>query len=628
MKNSSLKKIIIFLITISIFPACNFFGGNYEEYCNVLAVKFRNQDSKISLIDNSGKILVEDEFPSNSRVTPIGNLIKEELQDGQVRYWKLENKKMKQIGEDKYNGGTPFFEKFAVVRDDRGMLSLINDDGKEVISNISKIENQNIVRVGIVSDGLIRFKNDEGLWGYIDINGKIVIRPTFISCENFSNGKARVMDANRSFFIINKNGEKLFTGKFGKTYLTIFGDNIPYKEEDVEFFGVINFKSEKLIRDTKFKSIIPLSADKLAVSISDKEWGVCTLKGDFLGDLRTKFETMPLFSNSGEIVINEDKKVKIFSKNGTLLKEMEDYKSLIPIGNQKYLAQQRNKKFTIIDNEGKELSKDPFELIYNNASLFTFGNTPEAIDIQKNLYTIESNFFDFDQIFSKTFIKLSENGVFGINSNNNIPDVLMLFPYYSPNAYSQSNEGQYLNKSDDYSFVMIDQSKNYNKNNTQQENSDVAAVDTTAATVDTTIADTAAFVDAQVPQPKNTIKDDYPFLYTWDETYSPQQRNFGGVNISLEFHFDQYLKQEKIGVDPIFTNQTTIIGYSLNNNAKLKRISARFSFGSIDSDIFWKEFEKKAKLAGFVNNGRGMMTHKIKPSRTISFGGSGFDFYF
>jgi hypothetical protein len=608
----------LFFISLSnLFISCSSFSNSSEDYFKVIAVKFRNQDSKISLIDNQGNILIEDEFPSNSLITPVGNMIHEVTSDGYTKYWKLEDKKVKQIGEDQYSEGTPFFNKYAIVRDENGMLSLIDSDGKEVIPNLSKISGQTIVRVGIVSDGLMRFKNDEGLWGYIDLKGQIKIKPKYKSCENFVDGKARVIDNDGSFCIIDKEAKILFTGKNRQTYASIIGDFIPYKEEDGKFWGLMNLKGEKVIKDIKFTSIMPTSNDKLAVSISDKEWGVIDLKGEYLGDLRAKFENNPLFASSGEIILNEDKKVKIFDKNGNIIKQLDDYEYIFPIGNDNYIAQQANKKLIIINEEGKELSKDDFEIAYSSfTNIFQAGGTTsEAIEILKNRFTIQSNYFEFDPIFNKVFMKIDENGSFGLNMKSTISDVMKIFPYYQSDQ-NQSSNLRFITKSDDYSNFM--QHKSNSAKADRSVISSESAVDSAVTSADTTA------VSAYSSQ----INDEYPFIYTYDQSYRPQTRNIAGITTNFSFQFDQILKQEKIGIDPIFTDQTMIIGYGLNNSAKLQSISVSFNFTDIDPKIFWAELEKKAKGQGFIVSGAGQMYHKTNPSRKIVYGGSDFSYIF
>ena len=68
------------------------------------------------------------------------------------------------------------------------------------------------------------------------------------------------------------------------------------------------------------------------------------------------------------------------------------------------------------------------------------GTTSEAIEILKNSFTIQSNYFEFDPIFNKVFIKIDENGSFGLNTKSTIADVLKIFPYNSSDQNQSSNQ--------------------------------------------------------------------------------------------------------------------------------------------------------------------------------------------
>jgi hypothetical protein len=608
-----LVKFLLLVVTIQL-TSCGFFGTSSDSMFDLIPVKIGNDDSKISIMDKDGVVVLEDEFPAGSKIYINNGIIRETTSDYAVKYWKIKDKKIEQVGEEKYDSGTPFFENYAVVRSEEGMLSLIDKEGKEAIANLSKIDNITIVRVGIVSDGLIRFKNDEGLWGYLDTEGQIKIKPSYKTCENFVKGVARVVNTDGTFSIIKKDGTNVFSGKDGQSYYPIFDDKIPYKEDKGDYWGVMNFKGDKLIKDTKYTEVIPLSTENIIVAISRKEWGVINTTGEYVGDLRVKFETMPIISNSGEIVINEEKKVKIYDAAGKLLKEIDDYKKILPIGSNRFLAQQSNKKYIIIDNEGKELSKDAFILLDENN--FQLGTTNEAVAIVKNNISIESKYFEFEALYTKIFNDISQNGVLGITAQTNIDGILKVFPY---NTGGQGNVTLRSDKSDDYRIIM-----SHKKNDIQPSTSTIN--DTAPAVVDT--APVAVDSYGSSPSSTSTVKDDYPFLSTYDLNYTPQERYASGVGYRITFGFDQPLKQEIQGTDPIFKDVITTIGYSLNTTAHLVNISVSLSFGDIDSKVFWKEFEKKAIAAGFASTVDGQMQHKNIPTRKIYFGASNFSFFF
>ena len=58
------------------------------------------------------------------------------------------------------------------------------------------------------SEGLAVVVNENGKYGYVDTTDKIVIPFKYKRAENFINGKAKVLENNKEYFI-NKKGKKI-----------------------------------------------------------------------------------------------------------------------------------------------------------------------------------------------------------------------------------------------------------------------------------------------------------------------------------------------------------------------------------------------------------------------------------
>ena len=207
MKSIKLLLPLCLLMTI-IFSSCG--GGHKDQLFDYLAVKTKKDANKISLIDFEGKIVAEDEFDAGSTVWAMNGVIFEQTKERKVKYWTLSDKKVKPLVDKTFDDGTPFNEDYAVVRDDQGVLSLIDKKGKAVIPNLSKLGEYEVLTAGVVSDGLLRFKADDGKWGYANTKGEVIIKPAYNNCENFVNGNARVVNDKDEFQIIDKKGNKVF----------------------------------------------------------------------------------------------------------------------------------------------------------------------------------------------------------------------------------------------------------------------------------------------------------------------------------------------------------------------------------------------------------------------------------
>ena len=179
-------------------------GGHKDRILDYLPVKTKSDANKISLLDFEGKIVAEDEFDETSLIIATNGVIFDyNSKTKKLKYWTISDNKVKPLFDKEFEDGTPFNEDYAVVRDDQGMLSLIDKKGNPSIANLSKLGDYEVLTAGVVSDGLLRFKAADGKWGYANTKGEVVIKPAYNQCDNFVNGNARVLTDKDEFQIID-----------------------------------------------------------------------------------------------------------------------------------------------------------------------------------------------------------------------------------------------------------------------------------------------------------------------------------------------------------------------------------------------------------------------------------------
>ena len=611
----SIKIILFYAITLLLLGSC---GVKQKEYLyDYIPVKQKEDDKKISLIDYDGNIILEDEFDYTSSIIPTDEVITEIKNDGKVRYWQIVDKKVKPLIDNDFFGGTPFFEGVAVVRDEKGLLSLIDKKGEALIPNLSNIGDYQIVRTGVMSDGLIRFKTTEGLWGYVNKSGEVVIKPAYLVSENFVNGLARVSKSENTFSIINTKGEEVFKGDEEVTYYPIDDNLMSFSKKtgDDKFSGLLNVKTkEKVIKDAKYTAMNIPYKGFISVKNKDNEWGMVNAKGEVIGDLRLKYTTAPIYSRSGVIIAKDDKKIKMFNSNGELIKSFDEYALIYPFGKSRFLAWRKNDKFDILDNEGKEVSKESYIFAGLAASDIKSINNEgfnlfEQTGVLKNFFGLESKYFEFDKSFSKIFKSISTSDIAGITQNLNIEQVLAKFPY---NKYSGSS-GSSTSKGDDFQLgFYVASTKN------ETATSSGAAVESSVAT------------DAYDSnnQPASTIVDKYPFLSEYNSTYYTYANLGNNLSITYNFNFDQSLKTAVYGKDPIFTDQITTIGYDVNRAARLLSLTIGYNLGDIDTKIFYENMVKKIVAAGWKKDENSGYYVNSKNSFKLNITNSNISIYF
>ena len=588
------KKIGLFIVLImSILSSC---GVKEEELLfDYIPVRMNKDDKKISLIDYDGNLIVEDEFDYTSEIFPTNDVVTEIQSNGKVKYWQIVDKKVKPLIDNEYFHGTPFFEDVAIVSDENDLLSLIDKQGEKLIENLSILGEYQVVRTGVMSNGLIRFKTSDGLWGYVNKSGEVVIKPKYIKCENFTNGMARVINSSNKFGIINKKGEEIFKGNEDISYFPVIDNIMPFRKKngDEYFFGIIDIKSnDKLIKDSKYSNMqIPYNGF-ISAAKNDSDWGMIDKKGEVIGDLRFKYSYAPIYSKSGIILAKDDKKVKIFNAKGELIKSFDEYDIIYPIGNNRFLASYKdNSKFDILNKEGEEVSKESYifsadiEIDWNKSF-----NIFEQTGVTKNYFGIVSKYFQFEKTFASVFKTISTNEIAGITQNSNIEQILSKFPYKK-----YVNASNSTNRIDDYSLEFNILNSNEAINESRINNADTDPSAAAAATVDT-----AAYGMDNSQLTTSSLKDKYPYLSEYSNSYTTYSNLANGLNITYYFYFDQSPKNAITGYDPIFTSQQITVGYDLVRSAKLNTFSIIYELGDVNREIFYANMLKKITTSGWI----------------------------
>lgn len=177
-------------------PKYNFIG----EFSNNRAVVM--DDKGFNIINEMGKIL------TNKTYSYIGNFKEGRAQfnieaSNNDFFYGFLDKEGKEVIPAKYQYANDFRDGKAVVKIKENEYALINIDG--II-----LSKYNYAFVGSLGDGLLAFKeNEDGKYGYIDINGKVIIKPQFYYADDFSFGRAIVNnseDIKNNYGLIDKLG--------------------------------------------------------------------------------------------------------------------------------------------------------------------------------------------------------------------------------------------------------------------------------------------------------------------------------------------------------------------------------------------------------------------------------------
>ncbi|MDP4147646.1 MAG: WG repeat-containing protein, partial [Bacillota bacterium] len=203
--------------------------------------------------------------------------------------------------------------------------------------------------VGNLGDGLLAFQeNREGKYGYIDENGKVIIKPAFTSAQAFSEGRAIVTNGSNIGVIksglIDKAGNYIIKPEYND--IILLGENKAAVGKAIvkekPFIGSIYS-----IADTNGHFL----TDFIYYDVSNYKNGLASAYDDkntlFIDNKGRVVENLPIVNGSGSIsFIGElirafvDNRLTYFDKNGRLLWKQN---TIIPLNNMYRVKEEKYK---------------------------------------------------------------------------------------------------------------------------------------------------------------------------------------------------------------------------------------------------------------------------------------------
>ena len=147
-----------------------------------------------------------------------------------------------------------------------------------------------VEKAGNFSEGLFKFENEDGFWGFKDINGTTVIKPRYDKVNSFREGFALVyqnIDDEKQIGFIDKTGNIVFpfTGRYKE--INDFSNGLAtFKKND--FIGALNKNFEEVFKNDEWREIYPFQGQHTTVKGKDKEFGLIDKEGEYIIKTREK----------------------------------------------------------------------------------------------------------------------------------------------------------------------------------------------------------------------------------------------------------------------------------------------------------------------------------------------------
>ena len=164
----------------------------------------------------------------------------------------------------------------AMVEDTDGKMWLIDTKGNKV-TDVGYDEMSRFV-----NDGLIKVEKD-GLFGYIDYNGNVVVEPQYKDAKDFSDGLAAVMK-DKLYGYIDTKGNLVIDYKY--LLAQDFNSGLAHVIEDYSVMTkeqyFINKEGNKVIDTNKYQIVLGFYGDMGLVEAADGEYGVINKDGELI----------------------------------------------------------------------------------------------------------------------------------------------------------------------------------------------------------------------------------------------------------------------------------------------------------------------------------------------------------
>lgn len=397
------KSMLLFALgsmMVSLLPACSD-GGNEIQYASVL----QDKDGEWGFVNSNGEFFLADEFETCPSAVVNGFFSVSE--DEGYTLYKFDEKKPEVLKDCENLKDLGFFSDglCPIVRP-KSKIEIINEDG-EVKFTLEPVKGKQIASCSSsFEDGLIAVANEDNEWGYVDKKGNVVVDPTYYSAADFSEGFAVVSkkkdnDDEKTFMVIDKNGEKIFQLKKDQEPVRrSFKDGILIVE-DGDRFAFYDTKGEATKLSSKIKGVKDWSGRMIAFRGSDGQ-GVIDLDGEVI--VRAKYDKVFLMPDE-KILASKPDEAKVFDKNGDELFAIEGY-SYVEYVDGIGMIGHDGEDCQMIDNEGNDVKKAEFRRINTEKS-------PWII--------VKSDYFDLDGMINKIMADVSEKGfrMFRLGSSPN-----------------------------------------------------------------------------------------------------------------------------------------------------------------------------------------------------------------
>lgn len=273
-----MRKVIVWALLALFCVSCGTSSSGDIDY-NFIPVQ---QGKRYGYVNPEGKYVINPQFDDATLFIEGIARIKKDGKYGYIR------KDGSYICQPIYEKATVFQEGMAWVVKEKGAPTAIDTDGKEIFTA------KDVYSVSCYSEGLARFSqrtDDDGRikYGYMNRDGKVVIKPIYMQATSFGQNLAAVADKGDLFGYINNKGELKINYQFEKARkFDKQGRAIVKADNEERGYGVINKKGEYVIQP-QF-TYMTADGDFFLIKMErGGDYGYCNTEGKLIINPQFKF---------------------------------------------------------------------------------------------------------------------------------------------------------------------------------------------------------------------------------------------------------------------------------------------------------------------------------------------------
>jgi len=358
-----------------------------------------------SILDlKTGELVCKDEFKERpSEIVDGLFYVKNESTDYYDFY--NVNDVRKPINSDKYVAVTKFYNGVAFAVKDGECISLIDKNCK-IIKKLDK----DIQTCYDFSEGIAIYKDNNDKFGFINENGKIIVKAKYDLAESLSNGVSMctIIDKKNNInkiYAVDKSGKELFSfntkeykeyGKFSNGYLPVLREKeiLCLDKNGNKKFTLCKFEDED---DAWFALYKCFYNGEQFVFVEGNTCGLKDKNNEII--LRAKYDYLKSVGE-GLFIAEKEEKVGVIDHNDNVILDF-DYDNITFIKKGLYMVE-KDDKYALVDKDGKDVSKNNFESVggtYSGLVISNYIDTKEFAKKIKKYFTKET--FESNTIYSK-----------------------------------------------------------------------------------------------------------------------------------------------------------------------------------------------------------------------------------